>query len=112
MREEFRNIYSDCRENNIDESKIVFIHGRIEDVNLPVEKVKEENFLVLKYLSKLFPRWILSFPNGWVNERHRIKNDINNHCLGYFLLYECMLESIIYARKTYLDKENGLGNGI
>jgi hypothetical protein len=28
-----------CRENNIDESKIVFIHGRIEDVNLPVEKV-------------------------------------------------------------------------
>jgi hypothetical protein len=30
------------RENNIDESKIVFIHGRIEDVNLPVEKVKKE----------------------------------------------------------------------
>jgi len=27
------------RENNIDESKIVFIHGRIEDVNLPIEKV-------------------------------------------------------------------------
>lgn len=31
------------------------------------------------------------------------------HCLGYFLLFECMLESIIYARKTYLDQENGLG---
>jgi hypothetical protein len=30
------------RENNIDKSKIVFIHGRIEDVNLPVEKVKQE----------------------------------------------------------------------
>jgi hypothetical protein len=30
------------RENNIDESKIVFIHGKIEDVNLPVEKVKKE----------------------------------------------------------------------
>lgn len=28
--------------------------------------------------------------------------------LGYFLLFECMLESIIYARNTYLDKENGL----
>ena len=28
------------RENNIDESKIVFVHGRIEDVTLPVDKVK------------------------------------------------------------------------
>ena len=28
-----------CRENNIDESKIVFVHGRIEDVQLPVDKV-------------------------------------------------------------------------
>ena len=27
------------RENNIDESKLVFVHGRIEDVTLPVEKV-------------------------------------------------------------------------
>lgn len=27
------------RENNIDESKIVFVHGRIEDVKLPVDKV-------------------------------------------------------------------------
>ena len=29
--------------------------------------------------------------------------------LGYFLLFECMLESIIFARNHYLDKENGLG---
>ncbi|CAF4389072.1 unnamed protein product, partial [Rotaria magnacalcarata] len=26
-----------AKENNIDESKIVFIHGRIEDVKLPVD---------------------------------------------------------------------------
>lgn len=29
--------------------------------------------------------------------------------LGYFLLFECMLESIIFARNHYLDKETGLG---
>lgn len=33
------NLQFSYRENNIDESKIVFVHGRIEDVNLPVEKV-------------------------------------------------------------------------
>ncbi len=38
-----------CRENNIDESKIVFVHGRIEDVNLPVEKVKKRTFQGLEY---------------------------------------------------------------
>jgi hypothetical protein len=35
--------------------------------------------------------------------------DLSDDYLGYFLLFECMLESIIYARKTYLDTENGLG---
>ncbi len=56
------------RENNIDESKIVFIHGRIEDVNLPVEKVKKifNNFENLNLLN--FLRLILSFPNGWVRQ--------------------------------------------
>ncbi|CAF3956697.1 unnamed protein product [Rotaria sp. Silwood2] len=63
-----------AKENNIDESKLVFIHGRIEDVNLPVEKV-----------DIIISEW-----------------------MGYFLLFECMLESIIFARNTYLDKENGL----
>jgi hypothetical protein len=33
------------RENNIDESKIVFIHGRIEDIDLPVDKVKNQFLL-------------------------------------------------------------------
>jgi len=28
-----------CRANNFDESKLVFIHGRMEDVKLPVDKV-------------------------------------------------------------------------
>ncbi|CAF3220349.1 unnamed protein product [Rotaria sp. Silwood2] len=31
-----------AKENNIDESKIIFIHEKIEDVNLPVEKIKNE----------------------------------------------------------------------
>ncbi|CAF0898977.1 unnamed protein product [Adineta steineri] len=62
-----------AKENNIDESKIVFIHGRIEDVTLPVDKV-----------DIIISEW-----------------------MGYFLLFECMLESIIFARDKYLDKENG-----
>ena len=28
--------------------------------------------------------------------------------MGYFLLYESMLETIMFARDKYLDKENGL----
>lgn len=28
---------------------------------------------------------------------------------GYFLLFECMLESIIYARDHYLNRDTGLG---
>jgi hypothetical protein len=98
------------RENNIDESKIVFIHGRIEDVNLPVEKVKKifNNFENLNLLN--FLRLILSFPNGWVRQFMKgIIIRMRNFFLGYFLLFECMLESIIFARNTYLDKENGLG---
>ncbi|CAF1155315.1 unnamed protein product [Adineta ricciae] len=63
-----------AKENNMDESKLVFIHGRIEDVTLPVEKV-----------DIIISEW-----------------------MGYFLLFECMLESIIFARNQYLDKENGL----
>lgn len=63
-----------AKTNNFDESKIVFLHGRIEDVKLPVDKV-----------DIIISEW-----------------------MGYFLLFECMLESIIYARNTYLDKENGL----
>ncbi|CAF3212258.1 unnamed protein product [Rotaria socialis] len=63
-----------AKENNIDESKIVFIHGRIEDVKLPVDKV-----------DIIISEW-----------------------MGYFLLFECMLESIIFARNAYLEKETGL----
>ncbi|UJR23307.1 hypothetical protein I4U23_026322 [Adineta vaga] len=63
-----------AKENNIDESKLIFVHGRIEDVTLPVDKV-----------DIIISEW-----------------------MGYFLLFECMLESIIFARNQYLDKENGL----
>ncbi len=39
-KKEMKKVVCCYRENNIDESKIVFVHGRIEDVTLPVEKVK------------------------------------------------------------------------
>jgi len=63
-----------AKENNIDDSKLMFIHGRIEDISLPVEKV-----------DIIISEW-----------------------MGYFLLFECMLESIIYARDNYLNLNGGL----
>jgi hypothetical protein len=56
-----------------------------------------------------FFRLILLFLNGWVRESKEEILIWMMDFLGYFLLFECMLESIIYARNTYLDKENGLG---
>lgn len=60
------------RENGFDDI-IVPIKGRIEDVNLPVEKV-----------DAIVSEW-----------------------MGYFLLFESMLDSLIFARDKYLNK-NGI----
>uniref|UniRef100_A0A182T1P2 type I protein arginine methyltransferase n=1 Tax=Anopheles maculatus TaxID=74869 RepID=A0A182T1P2_9DIPT len=59
------------RKNNID--NIRFVKGRLEDTELPVEKV----------------------------------DIIVSEWMGYFLLFEGMMDSVIYARKQYL-REGGL----
>uniref|UniRef100_A0A182N4R1 type I protein arginine methyltransferase n=1 Tax=Anopheles dirus TaxID=7168 RepID=A0A182N4R1_9DIPT len=59
------------RKNNID--NIRFVKGRLEDTELPVEKV----------------------------------DIIVSEWMGYFLLFEGMMDSVIYARKRYL-REGGL----
>ena len=55
------------------EDKITIIHGKVEEVNLPVPKV-----------DIIISEW-----------------------MGYFLLYESMLDSVLYARDKWLV-ENGL----
>lgn len=61
-----------CRENSV-QDRVHLIRGRIEDTNLPVEKV-----------DVLVSEW-----------------------MGYFLLFEGMLDSFIYARDNHLTK-NGI----
>lgn len=61
-------LYNIFRENGFDDI-ILPIKGRIEDVNLPVEKV-----------DVIVSEW-----------------------MGYFLLFESMLDSLIYARDKYLN---------
>lgn len=60
------------RENKLDD-KISLIHGRIENTELPVQKV-----------DIIISEW-----------------------MGYFLLFEGMLDSFIYARDRYLNT-NGI----
>lgn len=57
------------RENNIDETKLVFLRGRIEDVTLPVEKVRSieiKQQFPSRFFCFLFSRSISSSLNGWV----------------------------------------------
>jgi hypothetical protein len=63
----FPRLKASCRENNYHET-IHLIKGRIEDTNLPVEKV----------------------------------DIIVSEWMGYFLLFEGMLDSFIYARDHHL----------
>ena len=64
------------RENGL-KDKIVFVRGKMEEVQLPVDKV-----------DIIISEW-----------------------MGYFLLYESMLDSVIYARNKYL-KEDGVSSNI
>ncbi|KAH9509040.1 Protein arginine N-methyltransferase 3, partial [Bulinus truncatus] len=59
-----------ARENNIHE-KITFVKGRLEDVNLPIEK-----------FDVIISEW-----------------------MGYFLLFEAMLDSVLWARDRYLKPD-------
>lgn len=61
------------RENNY-EGKIVFLKGKMEEINLPVDKV-----------DIIISEW-----------------------MGYFLLFESMLDSVLFARDKYLNKETGI----
>ncbi|CAL1546977.1 unnamed protein product [Lymnaea stagnalis] len=59
-----------ARENNLHE-KITFVKGRLEEVNLPIEK-----------FDVIISEW-----------------------MGYFLLFEAMLDSVLWARDRYLKPE-------
>ncbi|KAL9648354.1 hypothetical protein ABK040_001933 [Willaertia magna] len=61
-------------EHNGLEDVIEVIEGKIEDIQLPIEKV-----------DIIISEW-----------------------MGFYLLHEGMLESVLYARNKYLDKVNGL----
>lgn len=60
-------------ENGLAE-KITIIHGKVEDIVLPVESV-----------DVIISEW-----------------------MGYFLIYESMLDTVLYARDKWLDKDSGV----
>jgi hypothetical protein len=64
------NYHSITRDNGYD-NKIVFLKGKMEEVELPVDKV-----------DVIISEW-----------------------MGYFLLFESMLDAVIYARDKYLTKD-------
>ena len=65
-------------------TEIVLIKGKLEDVELPVDKVD----IIISEVSSDFFSWL------W-------KAD-SVQWMGYFLLYESMLDTVLLARDKYL----------
>ena len=88
------------RENKLDNS-ITFIRGRVEEVELPIDKV---DIIISEWMVSPTPlrRWGWGVPCSFAYLKYTVF--LTLFFKGYFLLFESMLDTVLFARDKWLRR--------